>query len=93
MIGGQIGLKHVGTLMVNMGIEALYRKPGTSKRHPDHKIYPYLLRRIAINRPNQVLTLDTTYIPMAKGFVYLNAAVDWASRQVLAAKVAITLEA
>ena len=79
--------------MKRMGVEALYRKPGTSKKHLGHKIYPYLLRGVVINRSNQVWALDTTYIPMAKGFVYLVAVVDWASRKVLAAKIAITLEA
>lgn len=78
--------------MVRMGMEALYRKPGTSTKHPGHDIYPYLLRGLTINRANQAWALDTTYIPMAKGFVYLTAVVDWASRKVLAAKVAITLE-
>jgi putative transposase len=91
--GYAVGRKHVGTLMRRMGIEALYRKPGTSKKHPGHEIYPYLLRGLAINRPNQVWALDGTFIPMAKGFVYLTAVVDWASRRVLAAKVAITLQA
>lgn len=93
--GFKVGRKHVGTLMKRMGMEALYRKPGTSKKHPGHKIYPYLhlLRGLAIKRANQVWALDTTYIPMAQGFVYLTAVVDWASRKVLAAKVAITLEA
>ena len=91
--GFDVGRKHVGTLMKRMGVEALYRKPGTSKRHPGHKIYPYLLRGLTINRANQVWALDTTYIPMAKGFVYLVAVVDWASRKVLAAKITITLEA
>jgi len=91
--GYDVGRKHVGTLMKRMGIEALYRKPGTSKKHPGHEIYPYLLRDLAINQANQVWALDTTFIPMAKGFVYLTAVVDWASRRVLAAKVAITLEA
>ena len=91
--GFTVGRKHVGTLMARMGIEALYRKPGTSKKHPGHDVYPYLLRRLTINRVNQVWALDTTYIPMAKGFVYLTAVVDWASRKVLAATVAITLEA
>jgi putative transposase len=91
--GFSVGRKHVGTLMKRMGIEAIYRKPSTSKKHPGHKIYPYLLRDLTINRANQVWALDTTYIPMAKGFVYLTAVVDWASRKVLAAKVAITLEA
>ncbi len=88
-----IGRKRVRTLMKRMGVEALYRKPGTSKKHPEHKIFPYLLRGKVIDRSNQVWALDTTYIPMAKGFVYLTAVVDWASRKVLAAKVAITLEA
>jgi putative transposase len=90
--GCTVGRKHVGTLMARMGIEALYRKPGTSKKHPGHEIYPYLLRGLTINRANQVWALDTTYIPMAKGFVYLTAVVDWASRKVLASKVASTLE-
>lgn len=91
--GFKVGRKHVGTLMARMGIEALYRTPGTSKKHPGHDVYPYLLRGLNITRANQVWALDTTYIPMAKGFVYLTAVVDWASRKVLAAKVAITLEA
>ena len=79
--GYDVGRKHVGTLMKRMGIEALYRKPGTSKKHPGHEIHPYLLRGLAINRANQVWALDTTYIPMARGFVYLTAVVDWASQQ------------
>lgn len=91
--GFKVGRKHVSTLMKRMGIEALYRKPGTSKKHPGHEIHPYRLRGLNINRANQVWALDTTYIPMTKGFVYLTAVVDWASRKVLAAKVAITLEA
>ena len=91
--GVAVGRKHVGTVMKRMGVEALYRKPGTSNKHPGHKIYPYLLRGLTIKRANQVWALDTTYIPMAKGFVYLTAVVDWASRKVLAEKVAITLEA
>jgi putative transposase len=91
--GIKIGRRRVSTLMKRMGIEALYRKPGTSKKHPGHKVYPYLLRGMRIERANQVWALDTTYIPMAKGFVYLTAVVDWASRKVLAAKLAITLEA
>ena len=91
--GLNVGRKHVGTLMKRMGIEALYRKPGTSKKHPGHTVYPYLLRNLKIDRSNQVWALDTTYIPMAKGFVYLTAVVDWFSRKIMAAKVAITLEA
>ena len=85
--------KHVGTLMERMDIEALYGKPGTSKKHPGHEACPYLLRSLAINRANQVRARDTTYITMSKGFVYLTAVVDRASRKVLAAKVANTLEA
>ena len=91
--GLKVGRRHVGTLMQRMGIEALCPQPGTSKAHPGHKIYPYLLRRLAITQSNQVWALDTTYIPMARGFVYLTAVVDVASRKVLAHKLAITLEA
>lgn len=91
--GVQVGRRHISTLMRRMGIEALAPQPGTSQRAPGNKIYPYLLRNIAITRSNQVWALDTTYIPMARGFVYLTAVVDVASRRVLAHKVAITLEA
>jgi putative transposase len=91
--GLQVGRRHVRTLMLRMGMAALCPQPGTSKRHPDHQIYPYLLRHLAITRANQVWALDTTYIPMARGFVYLTAVVDVASRMVLAHKVAVTLEA
>ena len=79
--------------MRRMGLEALASQPGTSQAAPGHKIYPYLLRNLEITRANQVWALDTTYIPMASGFVYLTAVVDVASRCVLAHKVAITLEA
>ena len=89
----RVGRKHVGTLMKRMGIEALYWKPNTSRRHAKHKIWPYLLRGMTINRANQVWALDTSYIPMARGFVYLTAVVDWVSRKVLAHRVAITMEA
>ena len=91
--GLQVGRRHVRTLMLRMGMAALCPQPGTSKRHPDHQIYPYLLRHLAITRANQVWALDTTYIPMARGFVYLTAVVDVASRMVLAHKVAVTMEA
>jgi len=91
--GIHVGRRHIGTLMQRMGITALAPQPGTSKRAPGHKIYPYLLRKMAITRTNQVWALDTTYIPMARGFVYLTAVVDVASRRVLAHRVAITLEA
>jgi putative transposase len=93
MQGIHAGRRHIGTLMLRMGIAAVAPQPGTSKAAPRHKIYPYLLRKLPINRANQVWALDTTYIPMAKGFVYLTAVVDVASRRVLAHKVAITLEA
>jgi putative transposase len=91
--GIKVGRRHVGTLMKRMGVEALYCKPNTSRRDKQHKIWPYLLRGMAITRANQVWALDTSYIPMARGFVYLTAVVDWASRKVLAHRVAITLEA
>ena len=91
--GIHVGRRHIRTLMLRMGIEALAPQPGTSKAAPGHKIYPYLLRNLAITHANQVWALDTTYIPMARGFVYLIAVVDVASRKVLAHKVAITLEA
>ena len=91
--GIRAGRRHIRTLMLRMGIEALAPQPGTSKAAPGHKIYPYLLRKLAITRSNQVWALDTTYISMARGFVYLTAVVDVASRKVLAHKVAITLEA
>ncbi|CAM2156505.1 transposase [Paraburkholderia tropica] len=91
--GIKVGRRHVGTLMKRMGVEALYCRPNTSRRDKQHKIWPYLLRGMTINRANQVWALDTSYIPMARGFVYLTAVVDWASRKVLAHRVAITLEA
>src|SRR4030067_1471781 len=81
--GIHVGRKHVATLMRRMGIEALYRKPHTSRKHPEHPIYPYLLRHLPIQRPNQVWAMDITYIPMARGFVYLAAVMDWYSRCVL----------
>jgi putative transposase len=89
--GHQIGRKHVTTLMKRMGIEALYKKPNTSKRHPAHAVYPYLLRNIEINRPNHVFAADITYIPMKRGFVYLFAVMDWASRRVLSWRLSNTL--
>ena len=93
LAGIHVGRRHVRTLMLRMGIEALAPQPGTSKATPGNKIYPYLLRKLSITRANQVWALDTTYIAMARGFVYLTAVVDVASRRVLAHKVAITLEA
>ena len=91
--GFTVGRLHVATLMKRMGIEALYRKPNTSKPAPGHQIYPYLLRKLPITRPNQVWAMDITYIPMARGFVHLTAVVDWFSRRVLASRLSITLEA
>jgi len=87
-----IGRLGVTTLMRRMGIEALYRRPSTSKPAPGHKIYPYLLRNLVVDRPNQVWAMDITYIPMARGFVYLAAVVNWFSRRVLAWRLSITLE-
>jgi len=82
--GHEVGRLHVSTLMKKMAIAALYRRPNTSKPAPGHKVYPYLLRNVAVTRPNQVWAMDITYIPMARGFVYLAAVVDWFSRKVLA---------
>src|SRR4029077_20793602 len=91
--GCKIGRRHVKTLMKRMGIEALYRHPRTTKPEPGHKIYPYLLRGMAITRPNQVWAMDITYIPMARGFVYLVVVLDWFSRRVLSWRVSIPMEA
>src|SRR3954452_1000267 len=91
--GSKIGRRHVTTLMKRMAIEALYRPPRTTKPEPGHKIYPYLLRGAAITRPNQVWAMDITYIPMARGFVYLAVVLDWFSRRVLSWRVSITMEA
>ncbi len=91
--GYTVGRKCIATLMRRMGIHAIYRKPrNTSANNPAHKVFPYLLRNKSI-AANQVWALDTSYIPMSKGFVYLTAVIDWATRKVLAHKVAITLEA
>src|SRR5258706_6308058 len=81
--GIAIGRQRVATMMKRMGIAALYRRPNTSKPAPGHKIYPYLLRSVAVERPNQAWAMDITSIPMARGFVYLTAVVDWFSRRVL----------
>ncbi len=90
--GIEVGRKHVATLMKRMGIEALYRKPRTTKKHPQHRVYPYLLRGLTIDRPNQVYAMDITYIPMARGFVYLTAVLDWYSRKLLSWRVSITMD-
>lgn len=91
--GEMIGRKHVATLMRKMGIEALYRRANTSRRHAAHRVYPYLLRGLAIERPDQVWAMDTTYIPMARGFVYLTVVLDWATRRVLAWRLSNSLAA
>ena len=88
-----VGRRHVATLMKRMGIAAIYRRPRTSKPAPGHKIYPYLLRGVKIERANHVWAMDITYIPMRRGFVYLAAVVDVSSRRVLAHRVSITMEA
>jgi putative transposase len=91
--GCKIGRRHVKTLMQRIGVEALYRRPRTTKPEPGHKIYPYLLRATAVTRPNQVWAMDITYIPMARGFVYLAVVLDWFSRRVLSWRLSITMEA
>jgi putative transposase len=90
--GVQIGRARVITMMRRMGIEAIYRRPNTSKTAPGHRIYPYLLRGLPVDRPNQVWAMDITYIPMARGFVYLAAVIDWHTRRVLSWRVSITME-
>jgi putative transposase len=91
--GSKVGRRRVTTLMRRMGIEAIYRRPNTSKPAPGHRIYPYLLRGLTIDRPNQVWATDITYIPMARGFVYLTAVVDWFARRILAWRLSNTMEA
>jgi len=91
--GFEVGRTHVRTLMRRMGIEAIYRRPRTSRPHPGHRIFPYLLRGQSIDRPNQVWALDITYLPMKRGFVYLVTVLDWASRRVLAWQLSNTLTA
>ena len=89
--GHRVGREHVRTLMAKMGIHALYRGRNTSAPHPAHPIYPYLLRGLTIDRPNQCWATDITYIPMRRGFVYLIAIVDWATRKVLSHRVSISM--
>ena len=89
--GHLVGRKRVRRLMKKMGIEALYRRPNTSRRHAAHPVYPYLLRNLTIDRPNQAWAMDITYIPMRRGFVYLAAVLDWATRRVLSWRVSNTL--
>jgi len=91
--GFEAGRKHIGTLMARMGIEALVRRKSTSRCAPGHEIYPYLLRNVAIEKSNHVWALDITYIPMRRGFVYLVAVMDWASRKILSFRLSNTLTA
>jgi putative transposase len=88
-----INRKRMRRLMRVMGLEAIYQKPTTSQGHPENKVYPYLLRGLIVDRPNQVWCADITYIPMAKGFVYLVAVMDWFSRRVLSWRLSISMEA
>ncbi len=90
--GFAVGRKHMTTLMRRMGITALYRKPNTSRKAPGHTIWPYLLRTLAITRSNHVWAMDISYIPMARGFVYLAAVIDWHSRRVLAWRLSISMD-
>jgi putative transposase len=89
--GVAVGRTHVATLMRRMGIEALYRHPRTTQPHPGHRVFPYLLRDLPITLPNQVWAMDLTYIPMRRGFLYLVAVLDWATRRVLAWRLSNTL--
>ena len=89
--GVHVGRKHVATLMRRMGITALYQHPRTTRPHPGHTVFPYLLRDRAITMPNQVWAMDITYIPMRRGFVYLVAVLDWATRRVLAWRLSNTM--
>jgi putative transposase len=91
-LGYPVNRKRVQRLMRLMGLEAIYPKPKTSVAHPDHRVYPYLLRGLVIERPNQVWAADITYVPMARGFMYLVAILDWASRKVLAWRVSNSLD-
>jgi putative transposase len=90
--GVRVGRRHMRTVMRRMGIEAIYRKPNTSKPAQGHKIYPYLLRNVAVTRVNQVWATDISYVPMKRGFVYLIAVIDWFSRRVLSWKLSITMD-
>jgi putative transposase len=90
--GFKVGRTHVGTLMRKMGVVALYRRRNTSVPHPEHRVFPYLLKGLEIDRPNRVWATDITYLPMAKGFLYLTAILDWHSRKVLAWKLSNSLD-
>lgn len=91
--GVNVGRKHVATLMRRMGIEALYQHPRTTRPHPGHTVFPYLLREREITAPNQVWAMDITYLPMRRGFIYLAAVLDWATRRVLAWRLSNSMTA
>ncbi len=92
-LGYRVVRKRIRRLMLLIGLSPIYQKPRTSDPHPDHRIYPYLLRDLVIDRPNQVWCTDITYIPMRHGFLYLVAIMDWFSRKVLAWRLSNTMEA
>ena len=91
-LGYKVNRKRIQRLMRIMGLEAIYPKPRTTRPHPEHKVYPYLLRELKIDRANQVWTADITYIPMSRGFMYLVAVMDWYSRKILSSSVSNTLD-
>jgi putative transposase len=91
-LGYKISRKRIQRLMRLMGLEAIYPKPNTSRPHPQHKVYPYLLKNMTIDRANQVWSTDITYIPMARGFMHLVAVMDWHSRKVLSFRLSNTLD-
>ena len=90
--GHEVGRAKVARLMRRMGIAALYRKPKTTKRHPGQKVYPHLLRNLAVTRPDQVWAMDITYLPMSRGLVYLASVVDWYSWRMLSWKVSTNMD-
>ncbi len=92
-LGHAVNRKRVRRLMRQMGLEVIYRRPRTTVAHPEHRVYPYLLRDVEVTRPNQVWSADITYVPMARGFMYLVAVIDWHSRKVLAHQVSNTMDA
>ncbi len=91
--GYTVGRKRVRRLMARMGLEPIYQRPRTTIPHPGHRIYPYLLREVVVDRPNQVWCADITYIPMRRGFLYLVAVMDWSTRKVLSWRVSNTMDA
>jgi putative transposase len=92
-LGHDVGRRRVRRLMARMGLSPIYQRPRTSDRHPQHRVYPYLLRGLAIDQPNHVWCADVTYIPMRRGFLYLVAIMDWATRKVLAWRLSNTMDA